>query len=334
MQIINLTKTDISLLFKGVSQVKPMSMSKDIIVTRDMVRNYMVQLANVHQMNVVFLVTEDERFKFNDIFSVFPLINLREAKDIKEYNPGDEVPPGASIVTDPYYIDPVTKQVIVKQFLVLPSVTVASAKPTWEDPLNPGISTDKVVRFIELLEAEYNALPVKVENVLYFILDKRVIYKGETFYTAIRNIDDLAEVKQIILEDLGMTDSTIPTSKAVVDYINHRFETISGGVLYRGTLDANNPTDNPHWSNAKQGYLFKVLTAGTIDTIELRLGDTLIINKDVTGIPIKNDFDVIPSTIDEIGDIKNLGTEAKNNLVSAVNEVNNSIPRWDGISVS
>lgn len=331
MRVVNLTKYEINLPIKHLTDVMPGTISKNVVMTRELVKSYMVPLANIHQEKVVFLVTDEEKLKFNDIFSVFQLINLRDYTDLIEYTLGDDIPAGASVVTDPYYINPLTGKVENKEFILLPNTVVADAKPGWETVDKPGYSQG-TVRFFILSFDEYNALQNKLDEALYFISDRRVVFRGNVPYSATESISDLKEVLLTALADLGMTDTTIPTSKAVVDYINHRFDVMISGVEYRGLIDANNPSLNEYWINALHGYMFRVSIAGIIDGVELGVGDTVIINKDVTGTPTKADMDIIPYTLDEIGDLRNLKTESKENLVSAINEVYDSLSVWDGIS--
>lgn len=332
MKLINLTKHELNLPVKGLSHISPNTISRNAIMTRDVIKSYLVTLANIHQHKIIVVVDENERYGFNDIFSVYPLLNLRNYSDIIEYNKGDEIPTGSSIITDPNYIDPITGKVTSKEFLVLPNTVIADSKPGWEDPANPGVSNGNV-RFFLLTWDEYQGILNKNQNAIYFIYDKRYIAQGDKLFTATKDSDDLKSVLQLVLTDLGMTDTTIPTSKAVVDYINHRFETAISGVEYRGLVDANNPSENTYWIDSLHGYMYRVSVAGIIDGIELGVGDTIIINKDVTGAPTSADMDIIPYTLDEIGDLRLLETKDNKNIVSAINEVNSIVPRWDGIEI-
>lgn len=107
-----------------------------------------------------------------------------------------------------------------------------------------------------------------------------------------------------VIQSEDNTDNTIPSTKAVSTFVLNKFAEIAGGLVYKGALDATNPSSNPNWENAQQGYFFKIGTAGTIDTIEFAAGDSLYLNTSVTGTPTHTDFDKISNV--EITVIDNL----------------------------
>lgn len=328
MRVVNVTNSVLALPIKFLTNIPAKTISRDVVMTRELIKTFLVSLANLYKTRVIFIVTDQERLKFNDIFSVFPLINLRAYSELVEYKEGDDIPPGTELVKDPFWFNPATGQYEDKYYLVLYPEEMSS-EVVWEDMVTME-DYDKV-RFMIGTQEEYNSLVLKDENILYFCSDSRLIYKGSTPYTAIKDIQDLANVIITVLEDLGMTDSDIPTAKAVVDYVNHRFDSIIGGVEYRGLLDPNNPTSNEYWINAKKGYLFRCSAKGTLNGIELGIGDTIIINEDATGSPTAEQMDIIPYTLDDIGDLKKLKTSAKDNLVNAINEIYDNLPFWTGI---
>lgn len=120
---------------------------------------------------------------------------------------------------------------------------------------------------------------------------------------SVTNILQKSNIDKII-ETSTETDDTIPSSKAVSTFVLGKFAEIAGGLVYKGALDATNPSSNENWENAQQGYFFKIGVAGTIDTIEFAKGDSLYLNTNVTGIPTHNDFDKISNV--EITVIDNL----------------------------
>lgn len=330
MRLVNVTNSVLSLPVKFLTNVPSKSIARDVIMTRELIKTYLVSLANLYKTKVIFIVRDQERLKFNDIFSVFPLINLRSYNELVEYKEGDDIPPGAELVTDPFWINPATGMYENKQYLILSADESVDPGTVWEDMVT--MDDGEQVRFMVGSQEEYDSLIIKDPNILYYCVDTRIVYKGDTPFTAIKDIQDLANVIITKLEDLGMTDSDVPTAKSVVDYINERFGSIVGGVEYRGLLDPNNPTANESWIDAKKGYLFRCSAKGTLDGIELGIGDTIIINSDATGSPTREQLDIIPYTLDEIGDIKQLKTANKENLVEAINELYDNQPYWTGIN--
>lgn len=329
MRIINLTNKVLSFPVKHLENIPTQTISREFKATKDLLTNMFVHTSNIFREKFVLICSEDERSAFNELGSVYPYLSLRDNKDLVEYQAGDEVPSGATLITDQYHVDP-NGTISSVDLLILPGDSSDNTKPSWETPSSTENSKSKV-RFIVLSRSEYTALPKKDENALYFIHDERIIYRGGVSYSKINSIEDLSEFVVTELRDLGMTNDTIVSSKAVVDYINHRFSTAISGVEYRGLIDPSNPTLNQYWTDAHHGYIFRVSTDGTLNGISLGLGDSVIINKDVTGEPTSADMDVIPYTLDEIGELKSLETENKTNLVSAINEINESLTSWDGI---
>lgn len=191
--------------------------------------------------------------------------------------------------------------------------------------------TQRLVRFKIGTKEEYDSIPVKDGNILYFCQDTGNLFVGDVNYNSVADIDSLKEILATDIEESTASDDFIPTVKAVVDFTNSKLSSITGGLMYAGVIDASDPTKNPMWTDAKQGYFFRVNVAGVIDGVTLGVGDTIIINKKVTGQPTKGDMDVIPFTLDEIGDLNDLKTQNKENLVSAINEVAQNECRWIGL---
>lgn len=91
------------------------------------------------------------------------------------------------------------------------------------------------------------------------------------------------------------SDSRIATQKAAKTYIDNHIGGVVGGLNYKGAFDAS--LLGTQLDNAKKGDFYKVSVEGTIlTTISLKVGDMIIINKDVTGTPVSADIDVIDNT--------------------------------------
>lgn len=191
--------------------------------------------------------------------------------------------------------------------------------------------TQRLVRFKIGTKAQYDALAIHDPNILYFCQDTGNLYVGDTSYNTVAGIESLKPILTYVIDERTASDSKIPTVKAVMDYVINKIDNISGGLVYSGAIDANNPTANPKWKDAKLGSYFRVNVSGVIDGVSLKVGDSIIINKDVDGVPTAADMDVIAFTVEEIGDLSLLHTEAKENIVAAINEVSDNECRWNGL---
>lgn len=96
----------------------------------------------------------------------------------------------------------------------------------------------------------------------------------------------------------GIDVSTVPTM------ISDAIGELAAGLIYKGALNAS--TLGTQLDNASKGDFYKVSVAGTILTsLELAIGDMVIVNKDVTGTPTLSDLDKIENT--EAPDILRIG---------------------------
>ena len=84
---------------------------------------------------------------------------------------------------------------------------------------------------------------------------------------------------------------------------------LTSAVVYKSVFDASNSNYNAI-TDPKQGWLYKVSVEGTISNVEWKVGDNLIINKDVTGHPVAADVDKIDNT--EATDILRTGDVSSN----------------------
>jgi hypothetical protein len=69
----------------------------------------------------------------------------------------------------------------------------------------------------------------------------------------------------------------------------------TSALLYKGVFDASAGNYNAI-ADASQGDYYKISVAGTIGSVVWNIGDSLIINKDVTGTPTASDVDQIDNT--------------------------------------
>jgi hypothetical protein len=91
------------------------------------------------------------------------------------------------------------------------------------------------------------------------------------------------------------TDSGIDDLQAVIDGIKVDIGNVLAPMNFKGTLDASSL--GTQLDNAKLGDMYYVSVAGTILTsVELKVGDMIIVNKTVTGTPVAADIDKIDNT--------------------------------------
>lgn len=65
---------------------------------------------------------------------------------------------------------------------------------------------DNILKFLVGLQAQYDALQVKDDNTLYFIMDTHRIYRGETLFAS-GLIENLGQVNNIELYGGSATDA-------------------------------------------------------------------------------------------------------------------------------
>lgn len=90
-------------------------------------------------------------------------------------------------------------------------------------------------------------------------------------------------------------DGSANTDLATVGQVNTLIGGLAAGLIYKGTFDAS-ALDFDALTDASQGDFYKVSAAGTIDSVLYSIGDMIIINKDVTGVPVTADIDKIDNT--------------------------------------
>ena len=124
------------------------------------------------------------------------------------------------------------------------------------------------------------------------------------------NVDTTHFASGVITTDIANAtpadDTTLPSVKAVKTYVTGAVGSLAAGLEYKSVFDATAfnaavaGSTATALDNASQGDFYKVNVAGTItlgaETLELNVGDMIIINKDVTGTPTKADIDKIDNT--------------------------------------
>lgn len=331
MRIINLTTSTLDILQRNFGKLEPRTISRESRMTKELALDTLTQLINVNQDNIVVVMNREDRVMLSGFNIIYPYANVRNYSDLRIYNPGDSVPPGWFVITDPHYVDPDTGLVTPTRFIVQ-SPSRVGAPFEWETI--PGSGTGNLIRARYGTQAEYDNNYPHDDNSLYFITDKGLIKKGEVDLNSVESIENLSAVTERVIDEVEADHTKIPTSKAVTVYVNDKIDSIVGGLKYMGKLDPNNLDQNTNWNNAKTGYFFRVSHNGVIDGIRVGIGDTLIVNKVVTGEPTAADFDLIPFTLDEIGQLDQLKTTDKTSLVNAVNELWDNQTRWVGIETN
>jgi len=96
-----------------------------------------------------------------------------------------------------------------------------------------------------------------------------------------------------IVNDTTTGGALVPASAEAVKNLQLQIDGMANGLEYIGTFDASTLT----WpANVTQGNFWKVSGAGTIDGIELNIGDMIIANKIVAGTTTVADFDIVDNT--------------------------------------
>lgn len=94
---------------------------------------------------------------------------------------------------------------------------------------------------------------------------------------------------------IGLKDAVDASSPITKGQFDTALAGFSGGLQYKGTLDASNL--GAQLDDAEKGDFYIVGTAGVIaGSVELAIGDHVIINKDVVGTPVAADIDKIDNT--------------------------------------
>lgn len=132
MRIINLTSRTININSGAVKDLAPLSISQECTMTRELIMSSIAPLINQYEDNLLVVVSDLEKANFSNYGIIFPLVNTRDYSDIEEYIDGQDVPPGWKVITDYYYVNPETKVIEPKKFIVqLPSNLTTPL--CWED---------------------------------------------------------------------------------------------------------------------------------------------------------------------------------------------------------
>lgn len=119
----------------------------------------------------------------------------------------------------------------------------------------------------------------------------------------LRNAADGAYVKLRIADGVDSNDAV--TKSQLTNAING----LAAGLEYKGVFDASAGNYNAI-TNASQGDFYKISVAGTVGSVSYDIGDMIIVNKDVTGVPTAADVDKIDNT--EAADILRTGDISSN----------------------
>lgn len=122
--------------------------------------------------------------------------------------------------------------------------------------------------------------------------------EGQDGYVTLYNAAKSSRIRLKIADGVSAEDAVTKSQ------LDSAISGVAAALEYKGTFDAS----AGNWTaldNASQGDLYKVSVAGTIGTVELAVGDIIIVNKDVTGTPVDADIDKIDNT--EAADILRTG---------------------------
>lgn len=95
----------------------------------------------------------------------------------------------------------------------------------------------------------------------------------------------------------GLRDATAADEPATKGQLDALEASLVGGLQYKGAFDATTPSPDLAAVASQKGDFYKVSVAGTYLSIELAVGDMIIINKDVAiGAIVAGDIDKIENT--------------------------------------
>jgi hypothetical protein len=97
-----------------------------------------------------------------------------------------------------------------------------------------------------------------------------------------------------IVNDLTTGGTTVPLSAQQGVELKQLIDGMANGLSYKGAFDASVETSFP--SDTIQGDFYKVSGDGTVDGLELKVGDMIIANADVVGATSASDWDKIDNT--------------------------------------
>ena len=95
-----------------------------------------------------------------------------------------------------------------------------------------------------------------------------------------------------IVNDLTSGGVAVPLSAEQGKILKTSIDGMSSGLMYKGAYDAT--TTLP--ADPKKGDFYKVAVAGTVDGLELAVGDMIIANATITGASAKANWDKIDNT--------------------------------------
>jgi hypothetical protein len=172
------------------------------------------------------------------------------------------------------------------------------------------------------------------EGLMYFNTTDKCFYIYEdgkwvnhTILTSDRISDFMTAVKTAKLNEMSAPDGSVSMNSQKItgladgenssDAVNKgqldaAMGGIASGLLYKGTFDANIPNDFSALEGSSCGDFYKISVSGTIDGIDYLVGDMIIVNKDVAGVPVTADVDKIDNT--EAPDI--LRTDAEQTMTN------------------
>ena len=150
------------------------------------------------------------------------------------------------------------------------------------------------------LDARVHRITDLVDNIHNVPLDANGLPTQSSMYDSYIGANELARlVKQELIKYSDIVNDTVtggatkPASADTVKNLQQQIDGMANGLEYIGTFDASLGA----WpANVTQGNFWKVSKAGTIDGIELNIGDMLIANKIKSGATTVADFDVVDNT--------------------------------------
>ena len=122
-------------------------------------------------------------------------------------------------------------------------------------------------------------------------------------FVKIKQINDLQAQLDAKLDDsqlstvttLGVSDSLLSSQNAVKTYVDNKIMSVPSVMNYIGTFDAAVLTDFTSITPASTGDLYKIISDGTVEGLELFIGDMIIVKYDTTSV-IAADLVLIDNT--------------------------------------
>ena len=157
----------------------------------------------------------------------------------------------------------------------------------------------KIQRRVSFVKGLQTELDARVHRVNDIVTDVSVVDGSATYddkyisANGFKTANDLNVKVASIVDDLTTGGTEVPLSAEQGKTLKGLIDGMSSGLEYKGVFDASVGTFP---ADTSQGDFYKVSVAGTIDGLEMAVGDMIISNADVVGATGATDWDKIDNT--------------------------------------